>query len=56
LREQLERQIHKVPARINCGSIQVVREYKLAHKRAVKVLLKKNPTENELRVTLGSIT
>jgi len=55
LRNQLREATKRVPARINSASVQAVRDYKDAYKKAVKLIDKKGVKETELRSALTAV-
>jgi ribosomal protein S20 len=55
LKSQLRQAIKRVPDRINGASVQAVREYKEAYKKATKLVDKKGAKEIELRSALTAV-
>lgn len=55
LRGILREGLRKVPTRINSASVQAVRDYKDAYKRAVKVVDKRNATPSELQSMINQV-
>lgn len=55
LRGILREGLRKVPARISSASVQVVRDYKDAYRRAVKVVDKRNATPSELQNMINQV-
>ena len=55
LRNQLREATKRVSARINSASVQAVRDYKDAYKKAVKLIDKKGVKETELRSALTAV-
>ena len=55
LRAILREGLRKVPARINSASVQAVRDYKDAYKRAMKVVDKRNATPSELQNMINQV-
>jgi hypothetical protein len=55
LRASLEERLRRAPTWVNGASIQAVRDWKEAHKRAKKVALKKSPTATELLSAIQSV-
>jgi len=55
LRNQLREATKRVPSRINSASVQAVRDYKDAYKKAVKLIDKKGVKETELRSALTAV-
>jgi ElaB/YqjD/DUF883 family membrane-anchored ribosome-binding protein len=56
LRTELRQSLRRVPERINGASIQAVRDYKEAYKRASKLVDKSKATAHELRMTINQVT
>lgn len=56
LRDILRAAIRRVPDRINGGSIQSVRDYKSAYKKAVKVVDKTKATSHELQMLINQVS
>jgi hypothetical protein len=56
LRGILREALRKVPARVNGGSIQSVRDYKDAYKRAVKAVDKSKATSHELQMLINQVS
>lgn len=56
LRGILRAAIRKVPDRINGGSIQSVRDYKDAYKKAVKAVDKSKATTHELQMLINQVS
>lgn len=56
LRGVLREGMRRVPARINGASVQAVRDYKDAYKRATKLVDKRNATPSELQSMINQVT
>lgn len=56
LRDVLRQSLRRAPERINGASIQAVRDYKEAYKRAVKAVDKTKATAHELRMLINQVT
>jgi hypothetical protein len=55
LRTVLRNGMRRAPERINGASVQVVREYKEAYKRAAKLVDKRNATPSELQSAINQV-
>ena len=55
LRGVLRNALRKVPDRINSASVQAVRDYKEAYKRAMKVVDKRNATPSEIQSMINQV-
>lgn len=55
LKQQLREATKRVPTRINSASVQAVRDYKDAYKKAVKLIDKQGAKETELRSALVAV-
>lgn len=55
LRGILREGLRKVPARISGASVQAVRDYKEAYKRALKVVDKRNATPSEIQSMINQV-
>lgn len=55
LRNVLRNGMRRVPDRINGASVQAVRDYKEAYKRAAKLVDKRNATPGELQSAINQV-
>lgn len=55
LRNILRDGMRRVPERINGASVQAVRDYKEAYKRATKLIDKRNATPSELQSAINQV-